>query len=164
MTEKDKSILIRLSQDLSDRIQEWSVKTGENKSALIRQGVEFYIDHLATDKQEILELIRAIIITKLDMIQDEYQRGKMVVFTQILPIQKSLNCMICKDEQGKEYIVYQVEQKGDQSMLEAIDHYAKKLFAIWRGLSAKQDRSQFLLDLQQEHVYFSITLKEDEQE
>lgn len=160
MIEKDKSILIRLSQELADKIQLWADKTHENKSALIRQGVEFYIHHLSTEKQEVLELIRAIIITKLDMIQEEFQKGKLIVFNQIIPVQQSLNCMICKDDEGVQYIVYQIIQTADQTMLEAIDHYALKLYSIWRSFPESDERSTFLQDLQQENVYFSIKLEE----
>lgn len=155
MSEKDKSILIRISQELAGEIKQWSKSTGLNKSSLVREAVKFYIQQLKNENPELLELIRAIIITKLDKIREEYNEGTIVAFTKITRINSSLNCSLCRDKNGNEYIVYSIIQHEDESMLDSINSYAQKLYTIWKSLS-DTDKTQFINDLQQNNVYFSM--------
>lgn len=155
MSEKDKSILIRISQEFANEIEKWANIAEVNKSSFVRKAIRFYIRDLKNENPELLELIRAIIITKLDKIQEEYQKGTIIAFTKITVISTSLNCTLCKDEYDHEYIVYNIVQHKDENMMEAIDRYSQKLYAIWKGLS-DSDKNKFINDLQLENVYFSM--------
>lgn len=155
MSEKDKSILIRISQELSDEIGFWSEKSGLNKSSFVREGVRKYIENLKDENPEMQELIRAIIITKLDKIREEYHKGTIIAFTKIIRVNNAINCTLCYDENNNSYIVYNIDQQEDESMLEAVHRYGKKLYIICKGLS-ETDRVQFINDLQRENVWFSM--------
>lgn len=159
MSEKDKSILIRISEELSNEIKHWSQSSGHNKSSFVREAIKHYIDHLKSENSEVLELIRAIILTKLDKIHEEYDRGKIIAFTYMTPVSRSLNCNLCKDADNNEYIVYNIIQRIDESMLDAIDRYAQKLYKIWKTHS-EYDRANFINDLQLDHVFFSMKTAE----
>jgi len=155
MTDKDKTILIRLSRELSDSIEHWSENKGTNKSALIRHAVQKYIHELQNDNNEVLELIRAIIITKLDRIQEAYNEGKIIVFSRIVNINSMLNCTYCFDEENREYVVYGIFQTSNQTMMDAINCFAAKLYKIW-GVLDNDDKKRFVSDLQNDNVYFSM--------
>ncbi len=158
MNDKDKNILIRISNEMSDQIKEWSTVVGLNKSSFVRKSVAYYIESLSKENKEVLELIKGIIITKIDKVQNEYNDGKIIAFTQITKINKAINCNLCRDEFGHEYVVYNIVQSLEESMIEAIHRFAKKLYSIWQGLD-QEDQRIFLIDLQLEHVYFSIQLE-----
>lgn len=158
MSGKDKSILIRISEELSDDISHWSQTSGHNKSSFVREAIRHYIDHQKSENTEVLELIRAIILTKLDKIQEEYDRGKIITFTKIKPISRSLNCILCKDANNNEYIVYKIDQESDESLLDAINRYAQKLYRIWKTHTIP-DKASFVKDLQLDHVFFSMNLE-----
>jgi hypothetical protein len=158
MSEKEKTLLIRITQDLSDDITNWSHSTGSNKSSFVRSAIRNYIESLRNENPEVLELIRGIIITKIDKIQTSYNEGKLVAFTEITRISTMLSCNLCKDEQGEEYVVYNISQGKDERMLDAIHNYAKKLYDLWRWLP-EVDKKRFLIDLQMSHVYFSIQVE-----
>jgi predicted DNA-binding protein len=155
MNDKDKTILIRISQKMSDKISHWSDVTGLNKSTLVRDAVEYYVNHLSSENKEVLELIKGIIITKIDKVQTEYNDGKMIIFSHITKISSSLSCYLCRDEDNNEYVVYNIFQGKDDSMLEAINNYAHKLYSVWRNLE-ETEKKEFLVDLQMNYVYFSI--------
>lgn len=155
MNEKEKTILIRISQEMSDKITHWADVTGLNKSALVRDAIEHYVDFLSSENQEVLELIKGIIITKIDKVQTQYNDGKMIIFTKITKISSSLSCNLCRDEDGNEYVVYNIVQGKDESMLEAINNYANKLYLVWRSLH-DNEKKDFLVDLQKDYVYFSM--------
>lgn len=155
MSEKDKSILIRISQELSDEIEHWSEKSGLNKSSFVREGVRNFIEILKDENPEMQELIRAIIITKLDKIREEYHKGTIIAFTKIIRVNNAINCTLCYDEKKNSYIVYNIDQQEDDSMLEAVHRYGQKLYIICKGLS-ESDRVQFINDLQRENVWFSM--------
>jgi predicted DNA-binding protein len=155
MSEKDKSILIRISEELAVEIDQWSKLTEQNKSALVRESVRFYLDNLKNENIELLELIRAIIITKLDKIQEEYNKGTIIAFSKVTAVSTALNCNLCRDFNNNEYIVYNIIQHENESMLDAINNYAQKLYTIWKSLS-EADKSNFIKDLQQNNVYFSM--------
>lgn len=157
MNEKDKTLLIRISQEMAEQISEWSDKTKVNKSTLVRTSIQHYMDYMESENPEVLELIKGIIMTKIDRIQAAYNEGKLIAFTQIIRISTMLNCNLCRDEQDNEYIVYNIPQNKDQKVLDAIQTYAEKLYAIWRSLP-EMDKKNFLVDLQLNHVYFSIQL------
>jgi predicted DNA-binding protein len=158
MNDKDKNILIRISNEMSDQIKEWSAVVGLNKSSFVRKSVAYYIETLSRENKEVLELIKGIIITKIDKVQNEYNDGKIIAFTQITKINTAINCNLCKDEFGSEYVVYNIVQSVEETMVEAIHRFAKKLYSIWQGLD-QEDQRTFLIDLQLEHVYFSIQLE-----
>jgi predicted DNA-binding protein len=155
MNEKDKTLLIRISQEMADDISEWSDKVQTNKSTLVRTSIKHYIDYLESENLEVLELIKGIIMTKIDRIQAAYNEGRLIAFTQIIRVSTTLHCNLCRDEQDNEYVVYNIPQSKDQSVLDAIQLYAEKLYSIWRNLP-EPDRKNFLVDLQMNHVYFSI--------
>lgn len=155
MNEKEKSLLIRISQSLSDEIAAWADKVGQNKSLLVRNSIRYYFDYLSSENSEVLELIKGIIITKIDKVQTSYNDGKLVAFTRIIRISTTLSCNLCRDENEEDYVVYNIVQRKDQSMVEAIHKYAAKLYDIWRSLS-EDDKKKFLVDLQMNYVYFSI--------
>jgi len=157
MNEKDKTLLIRISQEMSDEISEWSDKTNINKSTLVRKSIQHYIDYLKSENPEVLELIKGVIMTKIDRIQAAYNEGRLIAFTQIIRISTTLHCNLCRDEQDNEYVVYNIPQTDNQSVLDAIQAYAEKLYSVWRSLP-EPDRKNFLVDLQLNHVYFSIQL------
>jgi|GEM_PF-1303368 len=155
MNDKDKTILIRISQEMSDKISNWAEVAGLNKSTLVRDSVDYYVNFLSSENQEVLELIKGIIITKIDKVQTEYNDGKMIIFTRITKISSSLSCSLCRDEEENEYVVYNIIQGKDESMLEAINNYANKLYLVWRSLD-ESEKKDFLVDLQKSYVYFSI--------
>lgn len=155
MNDKEKTILIRISQEMSDKISHWADVAGLNKSTLVRDAVEYYIDYLSSENEEVLELIKGIIITKIDKIQNEYNDGKLIIFNRITKISSALSCNLCRDEDDNEYVVYNIFQGKDESMLNAINNYANKLYSVWRGLH-ESEKKDFLVDLQMNYVYFSI--------
>lgn len=140
---------------MSDKISHWAEVAGLNKSTLVRDAVEHYVDFLSSENLEVLELIKGIIITKIDKVQTEYNDGKLIIFTRITKISSSLSCNLCRDEDENEYVVYNIFQGKDESMLEAINNYANKLYNIWRSLD-ESEKKDFLVDLQKNYVYFSI--------
>jgi predicted DNA-binding protein len=155
MNEKEKTLLIRISQKLSDEITAWADMVGQNKSSLVRNSIRHYIDFLSSENREVLELIKGIIITKIDKVQTSYNDGKLIAFTRIIRISTTLSCNLCQDENDEEYVVYNIVQRKDESMVEAIHQYAEKLYDIWRSLP-EDDKRKFLVDLQMNYVYFSI--------
>jgi predicted DNA-binding protein len=155
MNDKEKTILIRISQEMSEKISHWANVTGMNKSTLVRDAVDYYVNFLSSENQEVLELIKGIIITKIDKVQTEYNDGKMIIFTRITKISSSLSCNLCRDEDDNEYVVYNIFQGKDETMLEAINNYAIKLYSVWRSLH-ENEKKDFLVDLQMSYVYFSI--------
>jgi len=155
MNEKEKTILIRISQEMSDKIAQWADVAGVNKSVLVRNAIEHYVDFLSSENLEVLELIKGIIITKIDKVQTEYNDGKMTIFTKITKISSSLSCNLCLDAEGNESVVYNIGQVKDESMLEAINNYANKLYLIWRSLQ-ENEKKEFLVDLQKDYVFFSM--------
>ncbi|MEX2601024.1 MAG: hypothetical protein WD355_05210 [Balneolaceae bacterium] len=155
MSEKDKSILIRISQELSDDIEHWAEITGLNKSSFVREGIRHYIENLKSENPELQELIRAIIITKLDKIREEYHKGTIIAFTKVIRVNNALNCTVCYDEKKNVYIVYNIDQHESESMLDAINRYGQKLYTIWKGLP-EADQVNFITDLQRDNVWFSI--------
>lgn len=157
MNEKDKTLLIRISQEMAEEISEWSEKANINKSTLVRTSIQHYIDYLESENPEVLELIKGVIMTKIDRIQAAYNEGRLIAFTQIIRISTTLHCNLCRDEQDNEYVVYNIPQSKDQSVLDAIQAYAEKLYMVWRSLP-ELDRKNFLVDFQLNHVYFSIQL------
>lgn len=157
MNDKDKTLLIRISQEMSDEIARWTEKVNMNKSALVRTSVQHYMDFLSSENPEVLELIKGVIITKIDRIQSAYNEGRLIAFNQIIRVSTTLNCNLCRDENDNEYVVYNIIQRKDQSVLDAIQLFAEKLYNIWRILP-ELDRKNFLVDLQMNHVYFSIQL------
>lgn len=157
MNEKDKTLLIRISQEMAEDISEWSEKVKTNKSTLVRTSIQHYIDYLKSENLEVLELIKGVIMTKIDRIQAAYNEGQLIAFTQIIRVSTTLHCNLCRDEQDNEYVVYNIPQSKDQSVLDAIQVFAEKLYGIWRNLP-ELDRRNFLVDLQLNHVYFSIQL------
>lgn len=157
MNEKDKTLLIRISQEMAEEISVWSEKANINKSTLVRTSIQHYIDYLESENPEVLELIKGVIMTKIDRIQAAYNEGRLIAFTQIIRISTTLNCNLCRDEQDNEYVVYNIPQSKDQSVLDSIQAYAEKLYMVWRSLP-ELDRKNFLVDLQLNHVYFSIQL------
>lgn len=158
MLDKEKSLLIRISQNLSDEISAWADKVGQNKSSLVRNSIRFYIDYLSSENPEVLELIKGIIITKIDKVQTSYNDGKLIAFTRIIRISATLSCNLCRDENDEEYVVYNIVQRKDESMVEAIHQYANKLYSIWRNLP-EAEQKMFLVDLQMNYVYFSIQVE-----
>jgi len=161
MIDKEKTLLVRISQDLSDDISKWSKKSGQNKSVFVRNSIKLYIDYLSNENPEVLELIKGIIITKIDKIQSSYNEGKLITFTRIVRVSSTLSCNLCKDEDDMDYVVYNIFQKEGESMLEAIQRYANKLYSIWLTLPPA-DKKHFLVDLQMNHVYFSIQIDVEE--
>lgn len=160
MNDKEKTILIRISQEMSDKITHWADARGLNKSALVRDAVGHYVDFLSSENKEVLELIKGIIITKIDKVQTEYNDGKMIIFNKITRISSSLNCNFCRDEEDNEYVVYYIYQGKDESTLEAINSYANKLYMVWRSLD-ENEKKNFLIDLQKDYVYFSMKTEEE---
>jgi predicted site-specific integrase-resolvase len=158
MNEKEKTLLIRISQDLSDEISVWAEKAGHNKSSLVRNSIRYYINFLSSENPEVLELIKGIIITKIDKVQTSYNDGKLIAFTRVVRISSTLSCNVCRDENDEEYVVYNIPQQKDENMVEAIHRYAEKLYSIWRNLP-ELDKKKFLVDLQMNHVYFSIQVE-----
>jgi len=158
MKEKEKTLLIRISHDLSEEINSWSEKVGKNKSSFVRNAIHHYIMFLNNENLEVLELIKGIIITKIDRIQTSYNEGTLIAFTSITRVSKMLNCNLCKDGLGEEYLVYNILQGENESVLDAIHSYAKKLYDMWRSLP-EAEKKNFLLDLQMNHVYFSIQVE-----
>jgi len=140
---------------MSDKISHCAHVAGLNKSALVRDAIEYYADFLSSENQEVLELIKGIIITKIDKVQTEYNDGKMIIFTRITKISSSLSCNLCRDEDDSEYVVYNIFQGKDESILEAINNYANKLYLVWRSLH-EDEKKDFLVDLQKHYVYFSM--------
>jgi len=155
MIQKTESILIRVSKELSANIEYWIQKTGKKKSTLIREAIRSYLKQLERDDPEVKEVIRAIIISKLDKIQKEFDQGKIVVFQKVIPINTLLNCSLCRDEDEVEYLVYDIIQYTDETRFEAINRHAQILYDEWRRLPDEK-RSSFMNDLHQEHVYFSM--------
>ena len=155
MNQKSKSILIRVSQMLSDNIDYWVQKTGKKKSSIIREAIKSYLKQLERDDPEVEEVIRSIIISKLDKIQKEYDQGRIVVFQKVIPLNTLLNCSLCRDENEVEYIVYFITQNIDESRIEAINRHARLLYNEWRRLPGEA-QNLFMIDLHQEHVYFSM--------
>ncbi len=155
MPQKTESILIRVSQELSENIEHWIRKTGKKKSSLIREAIRSYLKQLERDDPEVKEVIRAIIISKLDKIQKEFDQGRIVVFQKVIPINTLLNCSLCRDEDKKEYLVYHILQYADETRIEAINRHAQILYDEWRRLPDDK-RDPFMNDLHQEHVYFSM--------
>lgn len=158
MNEKEKTLLIRISQELSDDISLWSEKVGKNKSSFVRNAIDHYIKLLESENDEVLELIKGIVITKIDKIQTSYNEGTLIAFTSITRVSTMLSCNLCKDEQGLEYLVYNIPQRQNESVLEAIHNYARKLYDMWRSLP-EAEKKHFLVDLQMSHVYFSIQVE-----
>jgi predicted DNA-binding protein len=155
MIQKTESILIRVSKELSDNIDYWIQKTGKKKSSLIREAIRSHLKQLERDDPEVKEVIRAIIISKLDKIQKEYDQGRIVVFQKVIPFNTLLNCSLCRDENEVEYIVYDIIQYTDETRIEAINRHAQVLYDEWRRLPDEAQNS-FMNDLHQEHVYFSM--------
>jgi predicted DNA-binding protein len=155
MIQKTESILIRVSKELSDNIDYWMQKTGKKKSSIIREAIRSHLKQLERDDPEVKEVIRAIIISKLDKIQKEYDQGRIVVFQKVIPLNTLLNCSLCRDENEVEYIVYDIIQYTDETRIEAINRHAKMLYDEWRRLPGEAQNS-FMIDLHQEHVYFSM--------
>ena len=155
MNEKEKNLLIRISQELSDDISTWADKSDLSKSAFVRKAVRHYIETLSGENPEVFELIKGIIITKIDRIQSSYNEGNIIAFTHMVRVSTMLGCYLCKDAEENEYIVYNIHQSKDESMLDAIQQYAMKLYRLWRHLS-EADKKHFLVDLQLNQVYFSI--------
>lgn len=155
MVQKTESILIRVSKELSDNIEHWIRKTGKKKSTLIREAIRSHLKQLERDDPEVKEVIRAIIISKLDKIQKEFDLGRIVVFQKVIPINTLLNCSLCRDDDGKEYLVYDIIQYTDEARLDAINRHAQILYDEWRRLPDEK-RDTFMNDLHQDHVYFSM--------
>lgn len=155
MIQKTESILVRISKELADNIDHWIAKTGKKKSALIREAIRSHLKQLERDDPEVKEVIRAIIISKLDKIQKEYDLGRIVVFQKVIPINTLLNCSLCRDEDEVEYIVYGIIQYENETRIEAINRNAQNLYDEWRRLPDEL-RHSFMHDLHQDHVYFSM--------
>ena len=155
MIQKTESILVRISKELSDNIDHWITKTGKKKSALIREAIRSHLKQLERDDPEVKEVIRAIIISKLDKIQKEYDKRRIVVFQKVIPINTLLNCSLCRDEDEVEYIVYSIVQYDNETRIEAINRNAQNLYDEWRRLPDEL-RNPFMHDLHQDHVYFSM--------
>lgn len=155
MVQKTESILIRVSKELSDNIEHWIQKTGKKKSTLIREAIRSHLKQLERDDPEVKEVIRAIIISKLDRIQKEFDQGRIVVFQKVIPINTLLNCSLCRDEDEKEYVVYDIIQYTDETRIDAINRHAQILYDEWRRLPDDK-RDTFMNDLHQDHVYFSM--------
>ncbi|MCH8566698.1 MAG: hypothetical protein LAT67_00485 [Balneolales bacterium] len=155
MAQKTDSILIRVSRELSDRIQHVVDQRELKKSVLLRKAISHYLDHLERENPEVREVIRAIIIAKLDKIQKEYDQGRIIYFEKTIPINTSLNCSLCRDESGSEYIMYDILQKADENRLDAIDRHATILYEEWKLLPDSK-RNHFMTDLHQDHVVFSM--------
>lgn len=155
MVQKTESILVRVSKELADNIDHWMHKTGKKKSSLIREAIRSHLKQLERDDPEVKEVIRAIIISKLDKIQKEYDQGRIVVFQKVIPINTLLNCSLCRDEDEVEYIVYAIIQYENESRIEAINRHAQILYDEWRRLPDDY-RHSFMNDLHQDHVYFSM--------
>jgi predicted DNA-binding protein len=161
MLDKEKTLLIRISQELSDEISTWAKKVEQNKSVFVRNSIRSYIDNLSNHNPEVLELIKGIIITKIDKIQSSYNEGRLIAFTRIVRVSSTLSCNLCRDEDDMEYVVYNIFQKEGEGMVEAIHRYADKLYGIWQALPS-HEKKHFLVDLQMSHVYFSIQVETDE--
>ncbi len=155
MIQKSKSILIRVSNELSDKIDYWMHKTGKKKSSIIREAIRNHLKQLERDDPEVEDVIKAIIISKLDKIQKEYDQGRIIVFEKVIPINTLLNCSLCRDENEVEYIVYYIIQNINESRIDAINKHAQMLYGEWRRLP-KEAQNSFMIDLHQEHVYFSM--------
>lgn len=155
MTQKSVSILIRTSAELADNIDYWTKRIGKTKSSLIREAIRSHLKQLERYDPEVKEVIRAIIILKLDKIQKEYDRGRIVVFQKVIPINTHLNCSICRDEEDVEYIVYGIIQYPGESRIEATNRHAQTLYEEWIRLPDHL-RKSFVQDLHQDHVYFSM--------
>lgn len=155
MTQKTVSILVRVSRELADNIDYWTQKAGKKKSSLIREAIRSHLKQLERDDPEVKEVIRAIIISKLDKIQKEYDQGRIVVFKKVIPINTHLNCSLCRDEDDVEYIVYGIIQYPDESRIEAINRHAQTLYEEWMHLPDHL-RQSFMHDLHQDHVHFSM--------
>ena len=126
MVQKTESILIRVSKELSDNIEHWIQKTGKKKSTLIREAIRSHLKQLERDDPEVKEVIRAIIISKLDRIQKEFDQGRIVII-----------------------------QYTDETRIDAINRHAQILYDEWRRLPDDK-RDTFMNDLHQDHVYFSM--------
>ena len=155
MSGKNKSNLIRISEELEDRITLWANKQQKKKSSLIREAIRFYLKHLESDDPQIRDIIRAIIISKLDKIQYEFDRGQITTFIKETTISSYLNCYLCFDDKSVEYIVYRITQYIDEPQEEAISRYAQLLYEEWRRLPI-QMRKDFMGELHQTNVYFSM--------
>lgn len=155
MIQKTESILVRISKELAENIDHWIAKTGKKKSALIREAIRSHLKQLEREDPDVKEVIRAIIISKLDKIQKEYDQGRIVVFQKVIPINTLLNCSLCRDEDEVEYIVYSIIQYENETRIEAINRNAQSLYDEWRRLPDNL-RHSFMQDLHQDHVYFSM--------
>lgn len=152
---KTVSILVRVSEELAEKIDFWTQKSGKKKSAIIREAIRSHLKQLERDDPEVKEVIRAIIISKLDKIQKEFDQGRIVVFQKVIPINTRLNCSLCRDEDEVEYVVYGITQYPDETRIQAIDRHALVLYEEWMRLPDHL-RQSFMHDLHQDHVFFSM--------
>lgn len=70
---KNKKLLISMPQSLADEVAELAKELEQNKSALVSQALEFYLDHLDLKiaKKRSLEKNETITLDELEKLSDE---------------------------------------------------------------------------------------------
>ena len=152
---KSKSVLVRVDPGLARRAQKHADALNIKLATLFRNAVKFYINDLERNNAEIREVIRGIILTKLDKLEREIEQGKLVIFNKIIPVNPAIGCSVCLDEQENKYIVYEIAIRDGEERITAIDRFAERLYNEWKTFD--QDRqNEFIVNLHAEHVCFTM--------
>ena len=152
---KSKSVLVRVDPGLARRAQKHADALNIKLATLFRNAVKFYIDDLERNNAEVREVIRGIILTKLDRLARETEQGKLVIFTKIIPVNPAIGCSVCLDEQNNKYIVYEIAMREGEERITAIDRFAERLYNEWKTFDPER-QNEFIVNLHAEHVCFTM--------
>lgn len=152
---KSKSVLVRIDPGLAKRVQKHADALNIKVATLFRNAVKFYIDDLDRQNTEVREVIRGIILSKLDRLERELDQGKLVVFTKIISVNPAIGCSVCIDEDDRKYIVYEIIPRSGESRIAAIDRFAERLYNEWKTFDAER-QNEFIVNLHAEHVCFTM--------
>lgn len=152
---KSKSVLVRVDPGLAKRAQKQADALSIKLATLFRNAVKFYLDDLERNNPEVREVIRGIILTKLDRLEREIEHGKIVVFKKIIPVNPALGCSVCLDEEDRKYIVYEIVMRDGDDRITAIERFAERLYNEWKTFDTER-QNEFIVNLHAEHVCFTM--------
>lgn len=152
---KSKSVLVRIDPGLAKRVQKHADALNIKVATLFRNAVKFYIDDLERQNAEMREVIRGIILSKLDRLEREFDQGKMIIFTKIIPVNPAMGCSVCIDEEDRKYIVYEIIPRGGEGRIAAIDRFAERLYNEWKTFDTER-QNEFIVNLHADHVCFTM--------
>ncbi len=152
---KSKSVLVRVDPGLAKRAQKHADILNIKLATLFRNAVKFYIDDLERNNAEVREVIRGIILTKLDKLARETEQGKLVIFTKIIPVNPAIGCSVCLDEDGNKYIVYEIAMREGEERITAINRFSERLYNEWKTFDSER-QNEFIVNLHADHVCFTM--------